>query len=277
MNGTWRALWKLAWWESRLLWCVLALLVFSFHWVMCFVVSQVSTEHLLQMINSLPEFIKRILPVEVNRMIQLDVRVSIAFDHPIVILACTSWAVSRGSDAVSGPLGRGTLEMVLSQPVTRRSVLLVNAILTTLGAFTLTVLGWLGTAVGLKTVPLLAEVSSVPYLYAAANLFAVTFFMAGVTTLLSACDRQRSRTIGLAAGFYIIAIIIKVVGRAIPSCNWATYLSFLSCFEPQKLIAEPENVVAMSLRYDGILLVLGLIAYAVAIQVFRRRDLPAPL
>ena len=48
-------------------------------------------------------------------------RVALAFVDPVVVLAATVWGVTRGSDAVSGQLERGTMEMLLAQPVRRRS------------------------------------------------------------------------------------------------------------------------------------------------------------
>ena len=41
---------------------------------------------------------------------------------PVVVLTATVWGVTRGSDAVSGQLERGTLEMILAQPVRRRAL-----------------------------------------------------------------------------------------------------------------------------------------------------------
>jgi hypothetical protein len=55
------------------------------------------------------------------------------------------------------------------------------------------------------------------------------------------------------------------------------YLTFLGAFEPQKLAIYPETAWQISLRYDGTLIGLGLIAYLAAALVFSHRDIPAPL
>ena len=63
------------------------------------------------------------MPVSFAQIATSAGRIAVAYDDPIVLLLVTVWAISRGSDAVSGELNRGTMEMVLAQPVTRLGVL----------------------------------------------------------------------------------------------------------------------------------------------------------
>ena len=42
--------------------------------------------------------------------------------HPLVLFSAVIWAIMRGSDCVSGEIGRGTMEMLLAQPVRRTSL-----------------------------------------------------------------------------------------------------------------------------------------------------------
>ncbi len=81
-------------------------------------------------------------------------RIAAEYDDPVVLLLMTVWAISRGSDAVSGELNRGTMEMLLGQPVTRLGVISVQACVTLLGAALIAMAAWLGTCVGLATVSL---------------------------------------------------------------------------------------------------------------------------
>ena len=55
----------------------------------------------------------------------------LAFVDPVVVLAATVWGITRGSDAVSGQLERGTMEMVLASPVRRTAVFVTQAAATT--------------------------------------------------------------------------------------------------------------------------------------------------
>ena len=271
------AIWKLSWREGRGLWGALAVLMFGFHWIYVWFTGQMDLSFLETMYDKLPGFLQRQIPVDPHQAASFKGRLAFGYEQALVSFALTAWAVTRGSDAVSGPLGRGTLEMILAQPVRRLKWLLANAVITTFGTLMLCDICWLGTRCGVATVPAFAEISPFPYLWTAANLFSVTFFLAAVATLASACDRHRWRAIGLVSGIYMLSWLIKLVGRAAPKLEWLNYGSFLSLFEPQKLIGDPENIVRNSLFYDGTLIGLGLAAYVAAAVVFARRDLPAPL
>jgi ABC-2 type transport system permease protein len=179
----------------------------------------------------------------------------------------------------SGELGRGTMEMVLAQPVRRISVLFVQAAVTTLGAVLLGVFAWFGTCAGLATVTLPggAEVARSLYLPAAWNLTALAFFLAGVTTLLSSCDRYRWRPIGLAAGFYVVSLIMKLTARMAPDWEWLMYGSFLRFFEPLLFINRPDDGFWLGVEYNGPFMALGLAAYVIAAVIFCHRDIPAPI
>jgi ABC-2 type transport system permease protein len=206
-------------------------------------------------------------------------RVGLAYVDPVAIIAATAWGIARGSDAVSGQLGRGTMEMLLAQPVRRLSVLAVQAAVTSFGAFLLGLHSWLGTCMGLRTVTLPGDVpiSAALYVPAAANLAGLAFFMAGFTTMLSAFDRYRWRTIGLAAGFYVVSLILKLIARMAPGWERLIYASFLGAFEPLLFVNHPDDGWRLALEYLAVLVGLGLAGYVVAAIVFCRRDLPAPI
>jgi ABC-2 type transport system permease protein len=225
----------------------------------------------------LPVEFQRISPIPMADIATPAGRVGLAYVDPIAILAATAWGIARGSDAVSGQLGRGTMEMLLAQPVRRISVLAVHGMVTTIGALLLGLHSWLGTFIGLRTVSLPSEIAGSLYVPAAANLAGLAFFMAGFTTMLSAFDRYRWRTIGLASGFYIISLMLKLVARMAPKYDQLIYASFLGAFEPLLFVNHPDDGWRLALEYNGLLFALGLASYAVAALMFCRRDLPAPI
>ena len=113
-------------------------------------------------------------------------------------------------------------------------------------------------------------------MYCAINLLAYTCCLAGVTTLISACDRYRSRTIGLAVGFYVISLVLKVIGRVSDNYHGFLYGSFLSAFEPQRFVDPQFDPLRLSLEYDVPLILAGVGCYLAAAIIFARRDIPAP-
>jgi ABC-2 type transport system permease protein len=204
-------------------------------------------------------------------------RVALAFVDPVIVLAATVWGITRGSDAVSGQLERGTMEMVLASPIRRTAVFVTQALAATGGAAllcgVLLVSVWTAVASG----PWADRVEPARFVPAVANVFGLMVCLGGIASLVSAADSHRWRTIGIMCGFYVLSILAKLVGRLSTTFSWVGALSVLEVYEPQRLVGGGAEAWWLLARYDGVLLGIGIAAYVAGAVIFARRDLPAPL
>lgn len=277
-----KALLRKSWREAWVMLLALMILMLGFHWLYCWIVSLVDVAKAKAMIDLIPQKFKEMLPVSVVTLASYSGRLALSYDHPVVVFGGALWAIARGSDAVSGPLGRGSLEMTLAQPVSRLAVLAAHVTVTVVGTTLIAVSGWLGIYYGVKFVEVMREVDPRPFMWAALNWWCVAFFVSALATMISAGDRARHRTIGLTIALYVVAMLIKVISLSVKDLAWLKYASFLSSHEPQPLVAaaaDPARTDAawLSWQYNAPMIGLGLLAYVAAAVIFSRRDLPAPL
>lgn len=312
--------------EARLLFAATATLLFAFCWVRVFIVSTLETTDFAGIVERLWNKWGHFSPVSLSHLLSYSGRVALAYDEPIVVFGISIFAIARGSDAISGELNRGTMELLLAQPVSRLQVLYSQACVTVVCLALLCTATWCGTWTGIQTnsvtervpppklkvpalgfeiplsfgerekieVPMRERVKARNFIPGAVNLFCMGFGLAGLSTLASSFDRYRWRTIGIVSGFFVVMLICKIIGLAVPRFSWLKQCSFFTPYEPQKYIAiavnDPANAwsVAMydssgrfldlgPLGYNLILLGIGFAAYLMAGIVFHRRDLPAPL
>jgi ABC-2 type transport system permease protein len=330
--------------EARLLWAACAVCLFAFCWVRVYIVSRLEMSSFASIVEKLWDKWKDFSPVPLSQLLSYSGRIALTYDEPIVVLCVSIFAIARGSDAISGEINRGTMELLLAQPVSRLQALYSQAAVTVGGLVLLALLSWCGVWCGIHTIsvkedapaksfkipglpieiPLVlpTKVTKIPFipiplpteyqeaekirvplsqrvhaeniLPGAFNLGSLGFCLAGISTLVSAFDRYRWRTIGLVTGFYVIQMVCKILGMAIKEVGWLRQLTIFTPYEPQKFIAAavhtPEEAWSLALfdsagrflepgplGYNLILLALGLVCYAAAGLVFHRRDLPAPL
>ena len=204
-------------------------------------------------------------------------RVALAFVDPVVVLTATVWGVTRGSDTVSGQLERGTLEMILAQPVRRRALYTTQAFATICGGFCLCMILYASVFTAIQFGPWSGKVNPLHFLPAALNVFGLMVCMSGLATCVSACDSYRWRTIGILCAFYVTSLLTKLVGRLSETLSWVGYLSVFNAYEPQRLVGGTWSDWQLLLQYNGILLGIGITAYVIGGYIFSRRDLPAPL
>ncbi len=209
---------------------------------------------------------ERFSPVPFDQLASYEGRVGISYDEPLVLVCFVIWGFARGSDVVSGELGRGTLEMLLSQPISRARLLLNHGVISALGIFLLVLTHWFGIWVGIHTtavkevpapvvieipltnwsfpvrsqdepvlVPLSERVNAGIYLPSAINLAAMGWLMLGLAAGLSCCERYRWRTVGVAVGIHAVQVVLYGFSRAADSLAFLRYFTYCSLYHPQEL------------------------------------------
>jgi ABC-2 type transport system permease protein len=272
-----RAVWRQAWGDQKLLLLALAALWAAFPWIYIWLQAQVPMGDFQMLLRLIPDDWQKLSGVPLAEVATHAGRVALAFVDPIVILGATVWGVTRGSDVVSGPLERGTMEMVLAAPVRRTAVYASHAAATIAGGAVAcgVLLAGLWSAVALG--PWSASLEPARFAPAVANVFGLMVCMAGVAGLVSAAGSHRSRTIGIMCGFYVLSLLFKLVGRLSSRLGWAGWLSVFTAYEPQRLVGGTAEAWWLVARYDAVLIGIGLAGYLAGALIFARRDLPAPL
>src|SRR4051794_11012259 len=166
-----RALFVKAVTDGRALFLALLAILIAFPWLNIWLASKISLPAFAEFLaNALPKKWEKFSSVSFSEMATPAGRIAIVYIHPILTFGTAIWAIARGSDCASGEIGRGTMELLLAQPIRRTSVYATQAVVTILGAALLAAATLCGTAVGLATVPLKGEVSASLFVPAAVNL-----------------------------------------------------------------------------------------------------------
>lgn len=264
--------------QSALLWWACAAALFAFAWMRVWVVSLLDMQQFTTVIEQFRDF-EKFSPIAFDQLITYTGRVGATFDEPIIVVCIVVWCLARGSDVVSGELGRGTLEMLLAQPVSRTRLLLSHATVSTLGLVGLVLLVWLGMWIGIQVthfeetiqpptfrVPFLnfeipltqAEPQTVTvwmservdagvFASSIVNLLAFGFFLLGLSTLMSSWDRYRWRTIGVVIAFYVLQTVMFTLSKAAEPLAWLDRFTFQTLYRPQQL-----SVLAMDSDGPGV-------------------------
>lgn len=256
--------------EAQWLLVACALAMFAFAYVRVWLVSRLAMGQFKVVIDTFREELEKFLPFSVDALFSYTGRIAVIYEEAVIVLCMVVWAIARGTDAISGELGRGTMEMLLAQPVSRLQVLAHQAAVTIGGVVVLASVTWLGTFAGIQTfsakeekpapsiissllrlewpkatkpaekeftyTPLRDKVDARNLLPGAVNLFSLGLFIAALSTLVSALDRYRWRAIGIVVSIYVIQLVFKLVGVATEDWAWLSYVSFFTAYEPQLLV-----------------------------------------
>jgi ABC-2 type transport system permease protein len=196
---------------------------------------------------------------------------TLGLEHPLAIAFVGIFAVGASAGAVAGEREKGTLEVLLARPISRRElyVTVMTGVLILVGLVVAAML--LGQVVGLTIQGLTGEVSLgwMPLVFLNGLLLWSAFATFGMAASVS-FDRL-SPALGLTMAYLLINYFLEILGSLWRDAAWSQQYSLFHHFNPGKVLtghADPVDFLVLAIA------VVVPIVYALA--VFPRRDLAAP-
>lgn len=243
------------------------------------------------------QLIQTIMGGETINLLNARDVLSIGYVHPLTQTMLCIWAIGRAAGAITGEIDRGTMELLLAQPVPRSRVVLANLAVDLLIIPVLCLSMWAGTWLGLGAIGGIdLEANAVPgevhvdpriFLPGLLNAAALVFAISGYTMWMSAGGRFRGRVLGVAVLVTLLQFLINVVAQLWDAASFLRPFTVFYYYQPQQTILEGRWLldVAKPLHLGqpvlvsgiAVLFCVGIIGYGMAFRTFSRRDLPAPL
>jgi len=197
--------------------------------------------------------------------------IALGYIHPIAIILVAIFAVGFSTTAVAGERQRGTLEVVLARPVSRRA--LYTTLLVSLLLFLGIVLAAsiVGTAIGSAIAGVLDELplDRLPILWLNGLLLWGAIGAIGLAASVS-FDRL-TPAVGVTIAIVVLMYFLQILGSLWPDAAGLQRYSLFHYLAASSVLAGTTDVTGLA-----ILAVVGAIAIAWALVVFPRRDLAAP-
>jgi ABC-2 type transport system permease protein len=285
--------------DVRVAWFIVALLLFLFQILWARITMRLTTEILtaLQAAGLRLEFLQGLVlgrnevlgqmvqaiiggeSIEIDKPMQM---MSISYVHPLVLTILSLWALGRAANAIAGEIDRGTMELLLAQPIRRTQIILAHLCVDAIVFPLICAVMWTGTYFGTSWMGL-QELDRDPveperFLPALLCVGGLLFAVSGVTMAISALGRSRARVWGGAMCLFLGMFLVNVVGQIWWMLEWARPFTLFYYYQPQRLIKDAEwhadGRVWLNL---GVLVGVGATGYLCAWFAFTRRDMPAPL
>ncbi|MEX1170826.1 MAG: ABC transporter permease subunit [Chloroflexota bacterium] len=197
--------------------------------------------------------------------------VALGFVHPIAVGLNLVFATGFATTAIAGERQRGTLEVLLSRPLSRRVVYatlgLAGAAFIGISIAGLTFGAWLGAAITGRTAEL--GTGNLPLLWLNGALL---YWALGAIGLLASVSFDRlSPAVSLTLAVVLISYFLEVLGSLWPDAKGLQPFSLFHYVDPKSVLTGFPD------RGDFLLLAAVTTAAAVAaLTIFPRRDLAAP-
>ncbi|HEY6031293.1 MAG TPA: ABC transporter permease subunit [Gaiellaceae bacterium] len=186
-----------------------------------------------------------------------------AFMVPILLLVAAIGAAAR---SIAGEEERGTLDLLLANPVSRRRVALEKLATVAVNVVALGAVLWAALAVGTTAASMDVGLGRLAAATTAAVLLALVF--AAVAFLLGAATGKRGKAVAVASALAVLTYVLNALS------------SLVDFLEPARWVSPFFHYAAgdplrngLSLWHALVLAGIALVAAALALPAFERRDL----
>lgn len=226
------------------------------------------TEEVLQ-IEFLRNMFTSLLGNEITENFSPAALRSIAWAHPLVLAIIWTHEITLCTRIPAGEIERGTIDTLVSLPVTRGTIFRSESIvwLLTGGIVIGMMIG--GNILGHLLIPAEDRPEMIRSVYVALNLYGLYIAVGGLALLTSTLSDRRGRAVGTAIGIVLVQFIWSFLSQYWSVAQDYSFLSVLDLFKPGPILTTGTFPVGDM----ALLLLLGGGLWIGAGVVFQRRDI----
>ncbi|MDP8904497.1 MAG: ABC transporter permease [Chloroflexota bacterium] len=197
--------------------------------------------------------------------------IALGYIHPIAIALLAVFAIAFPLSAVAGERQRGTLEVVLSRPISRRAyyaAVLLSATFFVALAIAATLVG-AGAAATLFDVGNELEYANLPALWLHGTMLYIA--IAAISLAASVSFDRLAPAASVTLAIVLVSYFLHVLGSLWPDAEWLQRYSMFYYLDPETVLTEGTQPIDLA-----VLAVVAIIGIFYALIVFPRRDVGAP-
>ena len=192
------------------------------------------------------------------------------YNHPIILIFFSMIAIMLPTRHIGNEIEEGSLELMLSLPVKRLSILCSLWLFTFFAILVLTASCWLGTIWGLHLNPESINLPFINILKIGINLTAIMLTINAYTFLIAAYSREGSKVALRAAGITLFFYFLSYATKIWLAIQPLKHITIFNYYQPQMLMTGQakffNNII--------VLFALTLIFLVIAFRRINRRDIP---
>ncbi|UCG33107.1 MAG: ABC transporter permease subunit [Phycisphaerales bacterium] len=212
---------------------------------------------------------KGLLGTEVGPGIGLTTFAGMAWVHPIVLALLWAQEMTFCTRVPAGEVDRGTVDLLLGLPVSRRQVFLCESAVWLLTGLILVCSGLLGSLLGGLAADKEMRQPIGRLLIVAINFYGLYVAVGGICWLVSSLSDHRGRAIAVVFALVLVSFLLNFLGQLWEPAQAVQFLGVLNYYRPVVILGDGVWPLADMLT----LVTVGGVCWLIGGVVFARRDI----
>ncbi len=175
-----------------------------------------------------------LLGMEIGEGLTPQVLAAAVWSHPIVLSIVWGFELVFCSRVPAGEIERGTIDVLLGWPVSRRGVYLAETCVWLAAGALLLACGFLGAQVGSWTLQPEERPAVLPMLVTLGNLFGVYVLVGSAALCLGAASSRRGSAMGWAFAFVLASYLLNFLAQIWAPARLVAWASFSHYYQPAR-------------------------------------------
>jgi len=260
---------KLWFWRILPIWIGIGLIIFLMQIAVCGILHDNERVRLfLKWLEVMPiGIIKSALGGAALESGNVSALIAIGYQHPFVLFLFMLYAVGVPTSLLTSEVTRGTMELVLSRPITKTQIYICALALTLVGMFGLAIMMFFGTFVAVRIFDFGEPIDMYLFFRLATSAGLLASTVGGIALFFSALCRQLYMAVAAPVALLMSNYFVSIMADYWPRMN------FLRPYTLFHYVSGPELAKGWPLEKLSVLIVVLAIAVLSGGIVWSRRDL----
>ncbi len=246
------------------------LLLAGFEFLLCAIVSSMDIPGILtEVMKNIPSIMRTFIEQQFFGGLTSAGLLAFGWGHPIALAIGTAAAIVLATQAVAGEIENGSIELVMSEPLSRNGYFAGNVLFGLLSLALLSVIGAFGTFLG-QHIYGIRLFSPSKLLLLTLNYFLLHGVWYALTLLLSVFGREAGRVGFVGFLLALVSYLLHVISQLWPQASYLAPYTVHNYYSAQMILIEGILPVKSVL----VLVMLAAICIFAAGWRFKKRDLP---
>jgi len=207
--------------------------------------------------------------VDASDGLTLSMLFGIVLTHPVVLAVTWALAIALGTRFPAGEIDRGTIDVLLGWPVSRRAVYVAETMVWLAAGVVAISAGLLGFVIasnlaGIENPPALSR-----FALAELNLLAVYFAVGGLAMLCSSLSDRRGRAMAMVFGLVVASFLLNFLAQYWEPAKAVKFLGLLEYYRPAIILRDG----AIPWSDLAVLLSAAAVAWTTGMEITARRSM----
>lgn len=204
--------------------------------------------------------VSAVMGIDISDGLTPTMLLAFAWSHPVVLAIVWGCEIVLCTRAPAGEIDRGTIDVLLGWPVSRRSIYVSETLAWLASGVLMLMCGFAGYFISAQWIAVEHRPETGRIVLAVVNLYCLYIAVGGCAFAVSSLSDRRGKAMAVVVGFVVCSFLLNFLGQLWTPAGHVVFLSVLHYYQPAQVLlrgSAPVGDLAVLVVFGGTMWALG--------------------